>query len=134
MFLALIKGCNNLKVNYLSKNINKLRFDIINLFNKREIMMKNEWDLINKTLPYLHRGGPTQYYKITYRKTYDKMYFTGVIDYRGEKFVVEAEEFKNALNELLLEDVMLREQDDQKILAVMMPLNIPGWELGFFLK
>ncbi len=94
-------------------------------------MMKNEWDLVNKTLPYLHRGGPTQYYKITYRKTYDKMYFTGVIEYRGEKFVVEAEEFKNALNELILEDVMLREQDDQKILAVMMPLNIPGWELDF---
>ena len=62
------------------------------------------------------------------------MYFTGVINYRGEKFVVEAEEFKNALNELLLEDVMLKEQDDQKILAVMIPLNLAGWELDFKLE
>ena len=56
----------------------------------------------------------------------DKIYFTGIVRYRGNFYKVERHEFKNMLNEIMLEcDAMLMDRKNKERISVYQPTNIP---------
>ena len=101
--------------------------------NKKERHMKvyNEWDLFNHTLQHMEDEN-TEYYEVIHRECMDKIYFTGVLRYRGKFYKVEREEFKNMLNEIMLEcDAMLMDISNKEVISIYQPTNIPLEGLEF---
>ncbi len=85
----------------------------------------NEWDLFNHTLKFMEDEN-TEYYEVIHRECVDKIYFTGIVRYRGNFYKVERHEFKNMLNEIMLEcDAMLMDRKNKERISVYQPTNIP---------
>ena len=85
----------------------------------------NEWDLFNHTLKFMEDEN-TEYYEVIHRACTDKIYFTGIVRYRGRFYKVERQEFKNMLNEIMLEcDAMLMDIYNKERISVYQPTNIP---------
>ena len=93
----------------------------------------NEWDLFNHTLKHMEDEN-TEYYEAIHRECTDKIYFTGIVRYRRKYYKVEKQEFKNMLNELMLEcDAMLMDRKNKEVISVYQPTNIPVEGLEFVL-
>jgi hypothetical protein len=93
----------------------------------------NEWDLFNHTLKFMEDEN-TEYYEVIHRECVDKIYFTGIVRYRGKFYKVERQEFKNMLNEIMLEcDAMLMDRKNKERISVYQPTNIPVEGLEFVL-
>ena len=91
----------------------------------------NEWDLFNHTLKFMEDEN-TEYYEVIHRECVDKIYFTGIVRYRGNFYKVERHEFKNMLNEIMLEcDAMLMDRKNKERISVYQPTNIPVEGLVF---
>lgn len=85
----------------------------------------NEWDLFNHTLKFMEDEN-TEYFEVIHRECVDKIYFTGIVRYRGNFYKVERHEFKNMLNEIMLEcDAMLMDRKNKERISVYQPTNIP---------
>ncbi len=85
----------------------------------------NEWDLFNHTLKFMEDEN-TEYFEVIHRECVDKIYFTGIVSYRGNFYKVERHEFKNMLNEIMLEcDAMLMDRKNKERISVYQPTNIP---------
>ena len=93
----------------------------------------NEWDLFNHTLKFMEDEN-TEYYEVIHRECIDKIYFSGIVRYRGRFYKVERREFKNMLNEIMLEcDAMLMDRKNKERISVYQPTNIPVEGLEFVL-
>ena len=91
----------------------------------------NEWDLFNHTLKFMEDEN-TEYYEVIHRACTDKIYFTGVVRYWDRFYKVERQEFKNMLNEIMLEcDAMLMDIYNKERISVYQPTNIPIEGLEF---
>jgi hypothetical protein len=91
----------------------------------------NEWDLFNHTLKFMEDEN-TEYYDVIHRECIDKIYFSGIVRYRGRFYKVERQEFKDMLNEIMLEcDAMLMDIYNKERISVYQPTNIPVEGLVF---